>query len=66
MGRILTAFATDQIHIDAIGEKHSLEYKKFYEKSCELRKELEKMLNDDEKALLDDLMEAMFNNGACY
>lgn len=66
MGKILKAFVTDQIHIDAIAEKYSPEHKKFYEKSCELCEELEKKLNDDEKKMLDELMEAMFNDGACY
>lgn len=66
MGKILKAFVTDQIHIDAIAERHSPEYIKFYKKSCELQEELEKKLNGDEKELLDDLMETMFTNGACY
>lgn len=66
MGKLLRAFVTDQLHVDALTEKHSSEYKRNYEKSCELQEELEKKLNDNEKELLDELMDAMFTNGACY
>lgn len=66
MGKILKAFVTDQIHMDAVVERPSPQQKKFYEKSCRLRDELEKKLNADEKELLDELMEAVFFDGACY
>ena len=66
MGKILKAFVTDQLHVDALTEKHSLEYKRNYEKSCELQEKLEKELNGNEKEMLDELMDAMFTNGACY
>lgn len=66
MGKILAAFVTDQLRADAIVEKHSSQHKRLYEKSCKLREELEKQLNDDEKEMLDNLMEAMFDDGACY
>lgn len=64
MGKILDAFAID--HIDSIVEKRSPKHKRLYEKSHQLRAELEKKLNDGEKQILDSLMETMFDEGACY
>lgn len=66
MGRMLKALATDQININAITERPSPQHKRLYKRSCELQAELEKKLNDDEKELLDKLMDTMFEDGSCY
>lgn len=66
MGRILEAFALDELHVIPSGEKRNLKHKKLCDKACELQEKLEEKLNIGDKELLNELMDAVADANGCY
>lgn len=66
MGRILEAFAGDELHVIPSDEVQSPKLQKSCNKVCELREKLEEKLNIGEKELLDELMDAVSDENCCY
>lgn len=52
---------TDQLRLDSGAEERSPEHKKLFDRSCELQENLAKKLNDEEKELLTELVETLFD-----
>lgn len=65
MGQILEAFLTGQLRVDNGIEKRNPEHQEVSDKSCELQEKLAEKLNDEEKALLTQLIDTLFDEG-CY
>ena len=66
MGRILEAFAGDELHVIPSDEVRSPKRQKLCNKVCELQEKLEEKLNSEEKELLDELMDAIADENCCY
>ena len=66
MGRILEAFARDELNMIPSEEIRSPKRQKLCEKVCELREKLEEKLNNEEKELLNELMDAVTDENCCY
>ena len=66
MGRILEAFAEDEIHVIPSNEIQSPKHQKLFDKVCELQEKLEEKLNNEDKKLLDELMDAVAEESSCY
>ena len=64
MGKILEAFLTDQLHVDSVTEKRSPEHQKLCEKWYNLQEKLSKTLNSEEKELLTELVDTLFQEGS--
>lgn len=65
MGNILTAFLTDQLHVDSGTERRSPEHQALCEKSNELQDRLAETLNDKQKEILTELVETNFEESCC-
>ena len=66
MGRILEAFAEDELHVIPSNEIQSPKHQKLFDKVCELQEKLEEKLNNEDKKLLDELMDAVAEESSCY
>lgn len=65
MGKILEAFLTDQLRVDSGMERRSPEHQKLCDRGSELQDKLAEKLNDEEKAMLTELVETLFDE-SCY
>ncbi len=65
MGNILTAFLTDQLRVDSSTEKRSPEYQELCKKGNSLHDQLAEMLNDKQRAILEELVETLFDESGC-
>lgn len=63
MGKILEAFLTNQLHVGNGTERKTPEHQALCEKNIELQDQLEKTLNDKQKAVLKELTESLFDEG---
>ena len=61
MGKILDAFLADQLHVESGTERRTPEHQALCEKSSELQDQLAETLNDKQKALLEELVDAIFD-----
>ena len=66
MGKILDAFADGTLCVEEEVEKHSLEHSELSEKAFKLQEELEEKLNDEERELLNELIDTVFEECSCY
>lgn len=66
MGRILEAFAEDELHAIPSDEIRSPKHQKLCDKVCELQEKLEEKLNNEDKKLLNELMDAVADESCCY
>lgn len=66
MGRILEAFAGDELQVIPSDEVRSPKRQKLFSKVCELREKLEEKLNSEERELLIELMNAVADENCCY
>lgn len=66
MGKILDAFADGRLCVEEEIEKRSPGHLELSEKVCRLQEELEKMLSDEERELLGDLMDTVFEECCSY
>ena len=62
----MNAFLTDQLLLDDDRVNRTPEHQKLCDKGLELQERLEEKLNDEEKKLLDSLVNALFDEGTCY
>ncbi len=65
MGRILEAFLTEQLRVDSGTEKRSPEQQQLCDKGSELQDRLAEKLNDEEKEMLTELVDTLFEEN-CY
>ena len=65
MGKILEAFLTDQLRVDSGTERRSHEHQKVSDRGCKLQEKLAEKLNDEEKEMLTELVETLFDE-SCY
>lgn len=65
MGKILEAFFTDQLRVDSETQRRSPEHQKISDKGYELQEKLAEKLNDEEKRMLTELVETLFDE-SCY
>ncbi len=65
MGKILDAFSDEQLLVNAITEKRSPMHQKFVEQVCAFHKKLEEILNEEQRKLLSQLLDAMENEHNC-
>ena len=66
MGRILEAFAEGELHVIPSNEIQSPKHQELFDKVCELQEKLEEKLNNEEKELLNELMDAVADESCCY
>lgn len=66
MSTILEAFANDDLHVLEITEKRSPERQKLIDLSVVLRSKLEQNINDSDKELLDQLLNAVYDETSLY
>lgn len=66
MGRILEAFAQDELHVIPSEEIRSPKHQRLCDKACELQEKLEEKLNSEEKELLNELIDVMSDENCCY
>ena len=65
MGKILEAFLTDQLRVDSGTEGRSPEHKQLCDRGSELQEKLAQKLNEEEKEILAELVETLFDE-SCY
>ena len=65
MGNIVTAFLTDQLRVDSGTERKSPEHREVSDRGCELQEKLAEKLNDEEKEILTQLVDTLFDE-SCY
>lgn len=65
MGKILEAFLSDQLRIDGGTERQSPEHREVSDRGCKLQEKLAEKLNDEEKMILTQLVDTLFDEG-CY
>jgi hypothetical protein len=65
MGKILEAFLTEQLRVDSGTERKSPQHKEVSDRGCELQEKLAERLNDEEKAILTQLVDTLFDE-SCY
>lgn len=66
MGRILEAFLDEQLRVDAVVDRRSPRHQKLCEQAAALKTKLEGKLNEEERALLERLMETTLEENNCY
>lgn len=64
MGRILEAFSEGRLCADEKEENRSAAYQRLCERSFRLHDELEEKLGDEEKALLEGLMDSLLDESS--
>ncbi len=65
MGKILEAFLTEQLRVDSGTERKSPEHREVSDRGCELQEKLAEKLNDEEKEILPQLVDTLFDE-SCY
>lgn len=65
MGNIVTALLTDQLRVDSVTERRTPEHQALCEKGNRLQEELAKTLNDTQKAILEEMVETLFDESSC-
>ena len=65
MGKILEAFSADQLRIGSGTEKRSAKQQQLCSRGDELQEKLAEKLNTEEKAMLTELVDTLFEEG-CY
>ena len=65
MGKILEAFLTDQLRVDSGTEGRSPEHQQLCDKGSELHEKLAEKLNDEEKEMLTELVDTLFEE-SCF
>ena len=65
MGKILEAFLTDQLRVDSGTQGRSAEHQQLCDKGSELQEKLAAKLNDEEKEILTELVDTLFEE-SCY
>lgn len=65
MGKILEAFLTEQLRVDSGTERKSPEHREVSDRGCELQEKLAEKLNDEEKEMLTQLVDTLFDE-SCY
>lgn len=65
MGKILQAFLSDQLHVDAVTEKRTRHQQYLCEQMEKLQNGLEQKLNDEDKKLLQELIDTILNESYC-
>jgi sugar-specific transcriptional regulator TrmB len=65
MGKILKAFLTNQLRVDSGTEGRSPEQKRLCDRESELQDKLAEKLNDEEKEILTELVDTIFEE-SCY
>ena len=66
VGKILNAFLNDQLLLDDDTGNRTPEHQKLCDKGIELQEKLKEKLNDEDKKLLDRLVNVLFDEAACY
>ena len=66
MGKILDAFAENELYTTEVIEKRSPQRQRLIEKSDELHSKLEQKLNSEDNELLEQLLEVIFDESYCY
>lgn len=66
MGKILDAFADGSLCVEEEFERRSPEHMELSEKACRLQEELEEKLNDEERELLSDLVDTVYEECCSY
>ena len=66
MDRFLKAFANDELRVNAESEKRSSEHQKIVDRGYVLQKQLEEKLNDEEKELLEKLVDTLREESCRY
>ncbi len=64
MGKILEAFLTDQLRVDSVTAERSTEQKKLCNRGLELQDKLAEKLNDEEKEMLTELVDIIFDKSS--
>ncbi len=64
MGNILEAFLNDQLHVDSETKRRTPEHQALCEKIGTLKDQLAKTLNDQQKAILEELIETLFDESS--
>lgn len=65
MGKILQAFLSDQLHVDTVTEKRTRHQQYLCEQMEKLQNGLEQKLNDEDKKLLQELIDTILNESYC-
>ena len=65
MGKILDAFSDEQLLVNAVTEKRSPMHQKYCEQVCDFHAKLEEKLNEEQRGLLAQLLDAMENEHNC-
>lgn len=65
MGKILEALLNEQLRVDSGTEQRSSEHQTLCEKGNELQDRLAETLNDSQKALLEELVNTLFDESGC-
>jgi len=65
VGKILDAFSGEQLLVNAVIEKRSPMHQKYCEQVCEFHKKMEEKLNEEQRGLLAQLLDAMENEHYC-
>lgn len=66
MGKILDAFAENELYTTEVIEKRSPQRQRLIEKSDELHSKLEQKLNSEDNELLEQLLEVISDESCCY
>lgn len=61
MGKILKAFLTDQLRIDDVTGLRTPEHQKICERGYALQKKLSEKLNNEEREILTELVDTLFD-----
>lgn len=65
MGKILDAFVDDQLHVNPVTEKRTIQHQYLCEQVEILQSKLEKKLNDEDRELLKKLADTYFDESCC-
>lgn len=65
MGKILEAFLNDQLRVDSGTVRRSPEHQEVSDRGEELQEKLAEKLNDEENALLTQLLDTLFDE-SCF
>ena len=65
MGKILEAFVSDQLHVEPVTEKRTGHHQYLCEQTEKLQNELKEKLNDEDKELLQHLIDTIFAESCC-
>lgn len=65
MGKILDAFVSNQLHVEPVPEKRTKHHQYLCEQMEKLQNELKERLNDEEKEMLMELIDTIFEESCC-